>query len=92
MSTLSLDLTDELLDAVADRVLARLESRSATPAPTEWLRGAEAIAAHIGATPSRVYALHSAGRIDCVAKDGSALVAKRAELDAWIRAGGGKRP
>jgi hypothetical protein len=48
------------------------------------------IAAYIDAPPSRVYALVSAQRIP-VHHDGSALIARRSELDAWLQAGGGKR-
>lgn len=92
MSGLSLQVTDELVEQIADRVIARLDGLDRHDTRDEWLRGAEAIAAHIGGPASRVYALHSAGRIPCVVKDGSALVAKREDLDAWIRAGGGKRP
>jgi hypothetical protein len=40
---------------------------------------------------SRVYALTSARRIP-VHRDGSALIARRSELDSWLRAGGGRRP
>ena len=46
---------------------------------------------YIDAPRSRVYSLVSAGRIP-VHKDGSALVARKTELDAWVRSGGGKRP
>jgi hypothetical protein len=35
----------------------------------------------------RVYALASAGRIP-VHHDGSALIARRSELDDWLRSGG----
>jgi hypothetical protein len=60
-------------------------------AETGWLRGAEKIARYIDAPPSRVYALASAGRIPCE-RDGSSLIAHRGDLDAWLRAGGGRRP
>ena len=89
---LSIDLPDELLDAIAERVLERLGHSARGENRDGWLRGADAIAAHIGAPASRVYALHSAGRLPCVAKDGSALVARRADLDAWVISGGSKRP
>ena len=56
-----------------------------------WLRGADAIGDYIGAPRSRVYALASANRIPVV-RDGTALLAKRHELDTWVRNGGGKRP
>ena len=54
-------------------------------------RGADRIAAYIDCPRSRVYALTSARRIP-VHHDGSALIARRSELDGWIREGGGRRP
>jgi hypothetical protein len=90
VTNLAFELPDELVDAIATRVLERLGSQA--PASDDgWLRGAEAIAGYIGAPPSRVYGLTSAKRIP-VHHDGPALVAKRSELDAWILAGGGRRP
>ena len=89
---LALELSDELLDAIADRVAERLAERHPSEVDDGWLRGAGAIASYLGAPASRVYALHSAGRLACVLKDGSALVARRSELDRWVRDGGGKRP
>jgi hypothetical protein len=56
-----------------------------------WLRGADKIAAYIDSPRSRVYALASARRIP-VHHDGSALIARRSELDQWLRSGGGRRP
>lgn len=90
---IALTLPAELLEQLARRVAELLADRH-TPAATDgWLRGAEAIAAYIDAPASRVYALASCkpARIP-VHHDGSALIAKRAELDAWLLAGGGKRP
>lgn len=87
---LSFDLTPELLEAIAERVAEILAERTAT-AEDGWLRGGDRIAGYIDAPPSRIYALASAGRIP-VHRDGSALVARRSELDAWVRAGGGVRP
>lgn len=89
---LSIELPPALVDAVAERVLGQLEERGLTsPGEDGWLRGARAIADYIGAKPDRIYALHAAGRIDCVENDGSALVAKKPDLDRWIRQGGGIR-
>lgn len=56
-----------------------------------WLRGAQAIASYIASPVSRVYSLSSAQRIP-VEHDGSGLVARKSDLDRWIRSGGGKRP
>ncbi|MEK6251254.1 MAG: hypothetical protein AABM43_04795 [Actinomycetota bacterium] len=87
---LTLDLPPELIDAIAERVAAILAERQG-PTDDGWLRGAEAIGDYIGAPRSRVYALASARRL-AVHHDGSALIARRSELDAWLRDGGGRRP
>jgi excisionase family DNA binding protein len=83
------ELDDEALDVLAERLAPRLAAGA--PIDDRWLRGAERIAAYIDAPRSRVYALASAGRIP-VERDGSNLIARRSDLDAWVRAGGGKRP
>lgn len=89
----TLDLSPEALEALAHRVADLLAERQAMPNGADgWLRGAPAIASYIDAPTSRVYALHSAGRLPCVQKDGSALIARRHDLDAWLASGGGKRP
>jgi excisionase family DNA binding protein len=90
VSALALDLPDELVDALAERVAAKLADRQPGQAGG-WLRGADRIAAYIDSPRSRVYALVSAGRIP-VHRDGSALIARKAELDDWIQRGGGVRP
>lgn len=90
--TLAVALPDELVDALAERVLPLLAERLAPADADGWLRGAKAIAAYLDCPPSRIWALHSAGRLECLERDGSALIAKRSDLDAWVRAGGGRRP
>lgn len=86
------DLTDADLDQLAEALAPRLARFiNNAEASNGWLRGAEEIAAYIGSPRSRVYALASAGRIP-VERDGSALIARRSELDAWLRAGGARRP
>jgi excisionase family DNA binding protein len=90
-------LADALLRELDEDALAELAARLQpylTPTQTVdegWLRGADAIAAHIGCPRSRVYALASAGRIP-VHRDGTALLARKPELDAWLLNGGGRRP
>jgi hypothetical protein len=86
---LTLQLPPDLIDHIADRVRERL--KPAGPIEDGWLRGADKIASYIDAPASRIYALASARRIP-VHKDGSALIARRSELDEWIRSGGGCRP
>ncbi len=85
-------LDDNALDALAERLAPRL-ARLNPPGvnSSAWLRGADQIARYIGAPRSRVYALTSADRIP-VQRDGSALVARRSDLDEWVRNGGARRP
>jgi excisionase family DNA binding protein len=76
-------LSDEVLDAVAERVLERLPVESAA-----WL-GAKDAAAHLGCSVHRVYRLTSERRIPHE-HEGGRLVFNRNDLDAWVRAGGAK--
>jgi hypothetical protein len=84
-----LELPPELVSQLARQVAELLDESQR--GEDGWLRGAEKIAAYIDCKPDRVYALSSAKRIP-VHHDGSALIARRSELDAWIRNGGGIRP
>ena len=87
-----IDGDDTALVRLADKLAPLLVDRLVPPVSQEgWLRGADEIASYIGSPRSRVYALVSARRIP-VQRDGSALVARRSELDSWVRSGGGKRP
>lgn len=89
---LSVDLPPEVLELIAQRAAELIAEReSSTRVDDGWLRGADRIASYIDAPKSRVYALASAKRIP-VERDGSALIARRSDLDAWVRSGGGKRP
>ena len=84
-----IDGDDSALARLADKLAPLLVDRLVAPATGEgWLRGADEIAAYIGSPRSRVYALASARRIP-VQRDGSALVARRSELDSWLQNGGG---
>ena len=82
---------DALVTYIADEVERRVLERLAVAGEGRWLRGGRAIAAYLGCGPDRVFALSSAQRIP-THHDGSALVANTAELDAWLRDGGGVRP
>jgi excisionase family DNA binding protein len=84
------ELDDAALDLLAERLRPRLLTQDSTPG-VGWLRGADKIATYLDCPRSRVYALVSAGRIP-VERDGSALIARTSDLDAWVRDGGGKRP
>ncbi len=90
MSPLRLEIDEELIEQIAERVVLLIGERPARAVEDGWLRGAERIAAYIDAPRSRVYALVSARRIP-VHHDGSALIARRSELDHWLAHGGGLR-
>src|SRR5512139_3536881 len=89
---LTLELSPELFEAIAPRA-PEINREHPEQAEDGWLRGADAIADYIGAKTSRVYGLSSCRppRIP-VEKDVRSLIARRSELDAWLRDGGGKRP
>jgi len=91
MNAINLDIGDELVERIAQRAAELLAARTDEPTEDGWLRGAERIADYIDAPRSRVYALASARRIP-VHRDGSALIARRSELDEWVLRGGGCRP
>jgi excisionase family DNA binding protein len=82
------ELDEAALEALAERLAPYLANGNNGDG---WLRGADRIARYIDAPRSRVYALVSAGRIP-VERDGSNLVARRSDLDAWVRKGGARRP
>jgi len=90
MNAFAIDLGDEFVEQVARRAADLIAERQAAPQEDAWLRGADKIAAYIDCPRSRVYALASAHRIP-IHRDGSALIAKRSELDQWLLRGGGLR-
>lgn len=91
VNSLSVNIAEDLVERIAERAAELLVQRASQPAEDGWLRGADKIAAYIDSPRSRVYALASARRIP-VHHDGSALIARRSELDQWLRSGGGRRP
>lgn len=90
---LTLPLPPELLERIAERAADLVAERSEAANGDGWLRGAGAIGSYVAAPPSRIYALAACTppRIP-VHRDGSALIARRSELDGWLASGGGKRP
>jgi hypothetical protein len=91
-SALLAELSETDLDRLAELLAPRIADRlSQSENADVWLRGADRIGEYIAAPRSRVYALASARRIP-IERDGSALIARKSALDAWLRAGGGKRP
>jgi hypothetical protein len=85
------DIADELVERIAVRATELIRQAGQGSNHDGWLRGADKIAAYIDSPRSRVYALVSARRIP-VHHDGSALIARRSELDHWLLAGGAVRP
>jgi hypothetical protein len=90
VAALRLEIDEELVERIAERAAELIGERERGKEPDGWLRGADRIAAYIDAPRSRVYALVSARRIP-VHHDGSALIARRSELDRWLVQGGGIR-
>jgi hypothetical protein len=91
MSSMRLDIGEELVELIAERAAELIRQEGESETEDGWLRGADKIAAYIDSPRSRVYALVSARRIP-VHHDGSALIARRSDLDGWLRSGGGRRP
>jgi hypothetical protein len=93
MTGVTLDFPPELVERIAERAAEIVAERMGASGGEagEWLRGADRIAAYLGCSPSRVYALHSARRLP-VEKDGAAIVARRSDLDVWVREGGDRCP
>lgn len=89
---LTVDLPPEMVEQIAQRAAEILAERNgASGSDDGWLRGADRIAGYLDCSPSRVYSLVSARRIP-IHKDGSAIVARRSELDRWIADGGDRCP
>jgi excisionase family DNA binding protein len=88
---MALAVPPELVERIAERA-AELLAERLEPVEHGWMNVEEA-ANYIGCRPSRIYALTSfkPARIP-FERDGSRLLFKRSALDAWVRAGGGKRP
>jgi len=85
----TVQLPAELLEQVAQRAAELIAERDGT-AQDAWLTVAEA-AQCLRCTSSRIYSLVSARRIP-FHKDGSRVLMRRSELDAWVRQGGGRCP
>ncbi len=90
MSTLSVDLPDELVEQIAQRAAAILADREPSTASLGYLDVAGA-ADFLVCPPSRIYALTSANRLP-VHRDGSRLLFDPQELRGYVKAGGATRP
>src|SRR5262245_60194026 len=80
---LRFEFTVEQIDAIAERVAERLAERDGRDNDDGWLDVKDA-AAYLSCPRSRIYALVSADRIPHE-RDGSRLLFRRSELDAWLR-------
>jgi glutathione S-transferase len=88
---LTFNMPPALIEAIAERA-AEIAADRVQPTEDGWLRGAQAIADYIGAPAKRVYNLASRMPPGLpVHRDGRSLLARRSELDAWIR-NEGNRP
>ncbi len=90
MAKVALEINDQLVEHIAVRAAEMVLHQQSERRDDSWLRGADKIAAYIDAPRSRIYGLVSARRIP-VHHDGSALIARRSELDTWMLNGGGCR-
>jgi excisionase family DNA binding protein len=77
---LTVDLSPELLDQLADLVAKRL-----APRREAWI-GVHQAAAYIGCSRHRIYRLTAAGDIP-FARDGRRLVFRKSALDSWLQEG-----
>ena len=85
---LSVSLSDEAIEAIADRVAEVLASRSEEPSRgLGWREAAE----HLHCKPQRIYALVHQRRLS-PRRDGARLLFRRSELDAWLATGGLSQP
>lgn len=85
---LPLELSAVALDALAERVAARLAATVAA----EGFVGVREAAAHLACKPQRIYDLHGR-RADArnplpTHYDGSRLLFRLSEIDAWVARGG----
>jgi excisionase family DNA binding protein len=85
---LEINVPNEVIETVAERVATRLGEHLG-PEPEPWV-GVERAADHLACPKSRIYDLVSARRIPHQ-RDGSRLLFRRSDLDAWVTRGGGKR-
>jgi excisionase family DNA binding protein len=84
-----LHLPPEVVEAIAQRA-AEIVAERGTPEADGFLDAAGA-ADFLACGTSRIYSLVSAGRLP-VHRDGSRLLFDRAELRAYVRDGGARRP
>lgn len=88
---LGLVVTERVIDDITERVAARLagggfgERGEREPQASDFLRGAKRASAYLGCSSQRVYDLANQRRLP-YSKDGSVLVFRRDDLDAYVAA------
>jgi excisionase family DNA binding protein len=86
----NIELPDEIFETIAQRAAELVAERNGDAGGDGFLTVGDA-AAFLACPKSRLYALVSADRIPHH-RDGSRLLFDRAELRAYVAAGGAKRP
>jgi excisionase family DNA binding protein len=82
----SIDLSDAVLELIAEKVAEILDARGDRDEPEPWIGVAEA-AEHLHCKPQRIYALVHQRRLK-PRRDGARLLFRRSELDVWLATGG----
>jgi excisionase family DNA binding protein len=85
---LEIKVPSQVIETVVEGVATLLAERLG-PNPEAWV-GVEQAAAHLACPKSRIYDLVSARRIPHE-RDGSRLLFRRSDLDAWVTSGGAIR-
>ena len=81
---LTLDVSEELLDAVAERIAELVFGRLERPEASPWM-DLPAAASYLGFSRDRLYKLTAAGTIPCRRQPGGQrLIFHRDELDRWL--------
>ena len=82
---LTIDVPEELIDAAAERVAARVLEQLERPAAASPWMDLPAAASYLGFSRDRLYKLTAAGAIPCRRQPGGQrLIFNRHELDQWL--------
>ncbi len=85
MADLAIQITDDLIEAIASRVAAILASAQQDSGPDQWLDAARA-AEYLACPKSRIYDLIQLGKLEAH-RDGRRVLFRRSELDRYIESG-----
>ena len=87
-ATIEIKVPAEVIETIAESVASQLGERLRAQ-PEKWI-GVQEASAHLACPKSRIYDLVSARRVPHE-RDGSRLLFRRSDLDAWVSGGGGRR-